>query len=72
VRNLPRRPATAVKVNDLLKSFVLPTICAPAALARLKNESPAKAALGLLSEATALSEDDLRRETPRVDRGRPR
>ncbi len=56
-------------VNALLASYLLPQKCAPAALARLRDEQPTEAAIGILSVTTGLSEDDLRRAKPRVGRG---
>lgn len=61
--------ATAAEVNDLLASHGLAQICRPAVLARLKTEAPPRMALELLSSATGLSEDDLRRDTVRQNRG---
>lgn len=61
--------ATASAVNNLLASYALAQICAPQALARLKTEAPSASALALLSQATGLSEDDLRRDAARQNRG---
>lgn len=63
--------ATARAINSLLASYALAQVCSPAALAGLRMQQPSDAARGLLSLATGLSEDDLRRDAARQNRGQP-